>query len=111
MSKTDNCQRCQRTVDPGDDPDCYDSEGQCFCETCRDRQLEEGRALAAEHQVDRDAARQALDDQESLKLAGRAHLVLDGKSVTCPRCKQEMPDRDSAEGCEDLVCPFIGGDK
>lgn len=31
-------------------------------------------------------------------------------TFTCPRCDQAMPDRDHAEGCEDLDCPAIGGE-
>lgn len=33
----DRCAHCSRQVDTDFDLDCYDEEGQCMCEPCRDR--------------------------------------------------------------------------
>ena len=50
------CDGCSKPIDTDEDPDCFDSEGQGFCEPCRDKHFEEGRALAAEYDRERDQA-------------------------------------------------------
>lgn len=30
------CEKCDRLVDTDEDVECYDQEGQCFCESCRE---------------------------------------------------------------------------
>lgn len=36
----DRCIECSRQVDTDIDVDCYDDEGQCTCEPCRERRAE-----------------------------------------------------------------------
>lgn len=51
MMSISRCESCNRQVDTDDDVDCYDSEGQCFCESCRDKQFEEGREMARDYHL------------------------------------------------------------
>ena len=45
------CDGCSKLIDTDDDPDCFDSEGQGFCEPCRDRHFEEGREMARDYHL------------------------------------------------------------
>lgn len=49
------CDGCSKVFDTDEDPDAFDSEGQGFCEPCRDEHFAEGRALAREHHFDLNA--------------------------------------------------------
>lgn len=86
------CSGCERSVDT-DFVDCEVVEHKYgnleFCPSCAERRQDE---------LDRGDA-----------MASMAEEIEAG--VRCPRCTQDMPDRDSAEGCEDLFCPFMGGDQ
>lgn len=86
------CDKCSRQVDTDEDVYCYDSEGQCFCEPCRDAWLEEGRAMAAEYQ--REVIQPQLDRQDVID-AGRGHLIRD---------EQFCGDEDGDAMCSECAC-------
>lgn len=49
------CDGCKTVFDTDEDPDCWDAEGQGFCEPCRDAHDAQGLVLAREHHMDLNA--------------------------------------------------------
>lgn len=68
----DRCITCFRPVDTDEDTDCYDAEGQCTCEPCRDATVDYWRAI---YDATPPAERNPTQYRQDMIEAGRGHLL------------------------------------
>lgn len=67
-----HCDGCDKRIDTDEDVDCYDSEGQAYCERCRDEHEADGIILAAEWERE---VERPLRERKDIIEAGRGHLL------------------------------------